>query len=235
MTTPRRFGPLNPRVRAIEDLLPPGGTSQLVDLSSAQTLSNKVLTAPDINGGTADALTSLSIRSSGAAFDLFFKMTEAISANRDITWNVNNANRSVTLKTDLTVEKGTFTPTLGDGTNNYTLSTALGWYTLIVDMVFVDVNISWSSIGSAGAAQLRMGGLPFTALNTTDYRATSNFGFISGIDTTATLNQVTGLIIENGTTIFLYRVNDNAAPTGLPANGSSGSGTLVMQSVYRKN
>ena len=31
------------------------------DLSSAQTLSNKTITAPDINGGTADALTSLSI------------------------------------------------------------------------------------------------------------------------------------------------------------------------------
>lgn len=70
-------------------------------ITLAQTLTNKTLTAPDINGGTADALTSFGIRSSGAAFDLQMAMTEAITANRLITWTVNNAARAISLKGDI--------------------------------------------------------------------------------------------------------------------------------------
>ena len=98
-------------------------------LTLAQTLANKTLTAPDINGGTADALTSLGIRSSGAAFDLKMAMTEAIAADRTITWTVNDAARAIDLKGNLTIS-GDFI-TVGDdsltlttgGATNVTLPT----------------------------------------------------------------------------------------------------------------
>src|SRR5688572_17127941 len=47
-------------------------------------------------------------------------------------------------------EEGTFTPTVGDGTNNYTLDIATGVYTKIGNLVKVDVACRWTGIGSAG-------------------------------------------------------------------------------------
>lgn len=64
---------------------------------TAKTLTNKTLTAPDINGGTADSLTSLSVRSTGAAFDVLFASAEAITANRTLSWVLGNAARTITL------------------------------------------------------------------------------------------------------------------------------------------
>jgi hypothetical protein len=75
--------------------LPTTGT--LATLDGSETLTQKVLTSPDINGGTADALTSLSMRSSGAAFDLEFDTAEVLTANKKVTWNVGDTDRTVTL------------------------------------------------------------------------------------------------------------------------------------------
>ena len=66
-------------------------------LTATQTLTNKTLTAPDINAGTADSLTSLSIRSTGAAFDLTFATSEVLSAGRTLSWVLGNAARTITL------------------------------------------------------------------------------------------------------------------------------------------
>ncbi len=70
-----------------------------VTLDGVQTLTNKTLTAPDINGGTVDSLTSLSVRDTSAAFDLKFAGTSssALTATRTITFDVQNASRSVAI------------------------------------------------------------------------------------------------------------------------------------------
>jgi len=77
----------------------PAGTVTLVDLSSSQTLSSKVLTAPDVNGGTADSLTSLSLRDTSAAYDVTVAVTSnpILTAGRILTLNMQNAARSVSL------------------------------------------------------------------------------------------------------------------------------------------
>lgn len=81
--------------------LPTTGT--LATLAGAETLSSKVLTAPDINGGTADSLTSLSVRSTGAAFDVSIGVTEVLTANRALTLKLNDAARTVDLSGNLTL------------------------------------------------------------------------------------------------------------------------------------
>lgn len=70
-------------------------------ITLAQTFLNKTLTAPDINGGTADSLTGFSIRSSGAAFDLEQDTAEVLTGNKIISWNVGDTNRAITLGGDI--------------------------------------------------------------------------------------------------------------------------------------
>lgn len=78
--------------------------SDVVTLTGSQTLTSKVLTAPDINGGTADALTSLGIRSTGSgAFDLTFANSENLTAGRTLTVAVNDADRTLTVAGNATV------------------------------------------------------------------------------------------------------------------------------------
>lgn len=79
--------------------LPTTGT--LATLGGTETLTAKTLTAPDINAGTADSLTSLSIRSTGAAFDVLLATSAVYTANRTLTINIPDANAALTLTGDL--------------------------------------------------------------------------------------------------------------------------------------
>jgi len=130
-------------------------------------------------------------------------------------------------------EEGTFTPTLGDGTNNYTLSFAEGSYTKIGNQVIWHALLIWTSIGSAGASQLRMGALPFTSSAVGNITYSAWIGSFDGLDTTATLNQIMPRVGTNSTACFFNRANDNAAATNLAANSSSASGGIQLSGVYR--
>jgi hypothetical protein len=65
----------------------------------AQTLTNKTLTAPTINGGTHTAITSLGIRDTSAAFDVTLAASSsvALTAGRTLTLDLQNAARTVSL------------------------------------------------------------------------------------------------------------------------------------------
>ncbi len=96
-------------------------------VTGTETLTSKTLTAPDINAGTVDNITSFGIRSTGAAFDFKQAMTEAISADRTLTWNVGNASRAITLGGDVNyansfTTSGAFAQTItATATSNFTL------------------------------------------------------------------------------------------------------------------
>ena len=68
-----------------------------------QTLSSKTITAPDINGGTADSLTSLSLRDENVAYDLIVQSNDAsMGANRTLNLDVNNSTRTISFGGDIT-------------------------------------------------------------------------------------------------------------------------------------
>jgi hypothetical protein len=128
---------------------------------------------------------------------------------------------------------GIWTPTLGDGTNNYTLSTARGLYVKLGVLVFVTVDVAWTSTGSVGSGQLRLGGLPFLIADIAGNVPGFTFGNCSGLDTTAAENMILASGSPNTATILFKRVADNAASVALAANGSSSTGAISGSMVYQ--
>ena len=78
------------------------GNDTFVFAGFEQTLTNKTLTAPAITGGTAIELTGLSVRSTGAAFDVLLASSDAaLGADRTITLNPGAGNRTVAIGGDV--------------------------------------------------------------------------------------------------------------------------------------
>lgn len=96
-----------------------GGT--IVTETGTQTLTNKTITAPDINGGTSDSHTSLSIRDTSAAFDVTLAAvsSSALSAGRTLTLDVINAARSIKLAGNIDIAGNLIT----SGANALTFTT----------------------------------------------------------------------------------------------------------------
>lgn len=98
----------------------PSGSDTVVTLGASQTLTSKTLTSPTINGGTHTAITSLGIRSTGAAFDLTLASTEVFTAGRTLTIKLNDAARTVDIAGNLTLAAAFTT----SGANALTLTTS---------------------------------------------------------------------------------------------------------------
>lgn len=87
----------------------PATTDTLVGRATTDTLTNKTLSAasilsPSISGGTAVGLTSLGIRNAGTgAFDLTIAHNGTMTAPRTLTFNVNDAARTLSLSGNLTL------------------------------------------------------------------------------------------------------------------------------------
>ena len=95
---------------------------------TSKTLTSPVVTTPAITGGTAIELTVLSVRDNSAAYDLEFQSaTTGINADRVLIFDVNNANRTVSLAGNVTtahnfITAGAYALTLTTGaTTNVTL------------------------------------------------------------------------------------------------------------------
>jgi len=82
----------------------PSGSDTVVTLGATQTLTAKTLTSPDINAGTADSLTSLSIRSTGAAFDLTLATATVLTAGRTLRIDPGDSARTITLSGNPTLD-----------------------------------------------------------------------------------------------------------------------------------
>jgi hypothetical protein len=91
--------------------------------STASTIAGLTLTSPTINGGTHTGITNLGIRSSGTGpFDLSLINTENLSAGRNLTLVLNNADRTLNLGGNLTTTGNNITLN-ASGSSSVTLPT----------------------------------------------------------------------------------------------------------------
>ena len=102
-------------------------TTEATIEAAIDTLVSTTLTTPDINAGTADSLTSLSVRDTSAAFDLKFAATSstALTAGRNFIFDVVNADRTIKLQgnIDLAGSLTTAGALITSGANSLTFTT----------------------------------------------------------------------------------------------------------------
>jgi filamentous hemagglutinin len=94
----------------------PSATDTVALVGLAQTLTNKTLTAPTINGGNITALSGLAVRDTSAAFDVTIAATSSIALNagRTLTIDLQNASKTIALGGNISLAgnlttAGTFT------------------------------------------------------------------------------------------------------------------------------
>lgn len=116
-----------------------------------------------------------------------------------------------------------YTPTIGDGTRNFTMTTQAGYYWLIGRYYWVNIQIIWSNINSAsGAARIS---LPATT-GTSPSRTVFTLGYVSNITVGAQMifnanpgvSYISGWVVNTG----------GGVPTALPCNAFSNSGGEIQ-------
>lgn len=116
-------------------------------------------------------------------------------------------------------EEGTFSPTIAGsstaGTPTYVRQ--LGKYKRINDLVFITVNLSWSTLSGA-AGNLQLGGLPFTSENTTGRISALTAQF--GTDTHT-------LAITSGRVPVMYITPNSTLSTFLEFVQTSGANSVI--------
>jgi hypothetical protein len=94
--------------------------ASVVTVGGTQTLTGKTLTSPTVNGGALAALTALAILNAGTgAFDMTIAHNGTLTAGRTLTWNLNDAARTISLAGNLTLAAAFTT----SGANALTLTT----------------------------------------------------------------------------------------------------------------
>lgn len=209
----------------------------VVGTTDTQTLTNKTLTAavengPDINGGTVDNITSFGIRSTGAAFDLQMASAEVFTGNRKLTWVLGNADRTLTLGGNTTLNGGTHS---GTNTGDQTI-------TLTGDVTGTGTA---SFVTTIGANKVTLGMMAQIATATFLGRTTASTGNVEALtvtQATALLNVMAGDSGSGGVKGLVPAQGAGDASAGkflkadgtwaVPAGGGGGGG---MTDAERQN
>lgn len=190
------------------------------------------------NANNTVATTGTILRGNGTAFvptTTTYPDTNAINtipyaSSANVMGSITAANNGV-LQTSATGVPSlsttqTYTPTIGDGTNNFTGVTASGWYYRIGARTFVNINISWTGKGSAsGTVRISLPGTSASAPGSNCF----SIGYISGVTSAST-----PLAFCNGTDNYIQLINfvSGGAGTSIVASNFATSGQLQFAGWY---
>lgn len=186
-------------------------------------------TNPIIIGGQHNALTSLGLRSTGAAFDLKLASAEVLSGNRSLSWVLGNTDRILTLGGNATLGGGTHSGTnTGDQTITLTGDVSgSGTASFMATIGAAKVTSAMLNADVFSTAHSWTGAQSFASL--TSASPTAGLGYATGAggavtqttskSTGVTLNKVNGQITMNnaalgaGATVFFLLTNSAIAAT----------------------
>jgi hypothetical protein len=122
----------------------------------------------------------------------------------------------------------TFTPTIGDGTNNFSTSTAIGQYYQLGSLLFVNAQIIWTGKGSASAGAGVRVSLP-APLGANCARACPSPGYVAlGFTGTTIVYTAT-----SGNSYFqIYGVANNGVTTNVTVSQLGNTGEIQYTAVY---
>jgi hypothetical protein len=128
----------------------PNDSGNVVLDTSTQTLTNKTLTTPDINAGTVDSLTSLSVRDTSAAYDVKIAATSSttLTAGRTLTLDLVNAARTLKLGANFTTLTNAVTLTGASGGSSVTLPASGTLATLAGTEAFTNKTLTSATLTS---------------------------------------------------------------------------------------
>jgi hypothetical protein len=139
------------------------------------------------------------------------------------------ANPSADVNTLDNYEEGTWTPVITDGSNNATLTTALGQYTKIGNLVRLQGYIDVDTMGSVSGG-ITITGLPFTSKNHSG-RPSVNFGFAANWALGTAGYHPTGQIDQNTAVITLYTWDATSGVTAMQQSEWS-NGYAIFDVTY---
>jgi hypothetical protein len=195
------------------DAIPQYNGIDLANLSTSQTLSNKTLTAPTINGGTHTAVTNFALRDTSAAFDVTLAATSSttLTGARTLTIDTNNVSSTLKMGANLTV---TSAATLsGTNTGDQTI-------TLTGDVTGSGTGSFAATIASNAVTNAKLAQMAAHTYKGNNTGSTANAADITSTQLTADLNlfssSLQGLVPASGggTTNFLRADGTFAAPSG---------------------
>jgi hypothetical protein len=133
-------------------------------------------------------------------------------------------------------EEGTFTPYItdssGSASEGQTYSKQVGRYTKIGNRCFFEFKLRVSSLGSLTTTEtVGLRGLPFSALNTTDYQAVISVGNVQMMSLGGTYG-ITGIIGQNSDIITPRLFNSTSGTSNMPISTFS-TGDIAITGSYQ--
>jgi len=127
-------------------------------------------------------------------------------------------------------QEGTWTVVAGDGTHNLTpyLTTNTAYYTQIGNMIFININYSWTSKGSAtGTLEVT---LPFTASAAKFTGAAFNVGACTGFP--STFNFVGAQGNQNKNYAYFFGYSNFGTVSAVACSALASSGSIILSGTY---
>jgi hypothetical protein len=123
----------------------------------------------------------------------------------------------------------TYTPTIGDGTNNFTVSSSIGNYFQVGPLVFVSTNITWTGKGSAVAGSGLVVSLP-VAVGSSISRVSGCIGQSTGIGFTGSMLEIRA--VSGGSNINFEGFSNTGTVTAVTISQVATSGNLQCSICY---
>jgi hypothetical protein len=121
-----------------------------------------------------------------------------------------------------------FSPTIGNGSANFTPSTSAGYYAKSGNLVYFEIFISWSSLNGINSGSVVVS-LPFAVQS---QRAVFDIGYVNGINVSG--QQIIAIASAGATNIDLWsNPNNGGNPVTVPVSACSIPGQIQITGTYR--